>query len=207
MRPLTHAHVFTLLVPWPSNKVWDWRHSNELRPTDLSSVHVLLCSRYFKNCLTFSFHIADIYSSWHYLNLIRSRWWLAEYCCHGNLLSNIACVHDISKTVQDLAFILHRSSPHTTQKAADLEYQPLVVLARNAEYKLKLQTTWKYIICCSVGLTTKNRQIIFCIWCLLNPEVEVHSRAEKLCKELMHWQWTEEKQVSMRQTNKNIADR
>ena len=35
-----------------------------IRPTtDRSSVHVLLCTRYFKNLGTFSFHIADVYST------------------------------------------------------------------------------------------------------------------------------------------------
>ena len=40
---------------------------------------------------TFHFHIADIYSSWHYLNPIRSSLLLAELCCDGNCLGNSLC--------------------------------------------------------------------------------------------------------------------
>ena len=96
--------------------------------SDSPSVHVLLCTRYFKNRCTFSFHIADIYCSRHYLNLIRSRLWLdEEICCHGNHFGNLARVRNISKAGQDFAFIFHRSIPHSTQKTGELENQLLVL--------------------------------------------------------------------------------
>ena len=83
---------------------------SSVRP-DRSSVHLLLCSRCLKNRWTFRFHMTQIYSSWDYLNLIRSRRWMVELCCHGNHLGNLARVHDIWNSVQYFAFIAHRSIP------------------------------------------------------------------------------------------------
>ena len=114
---------FLLPPPLQQGRIWGtlkWAPTD--KPPDHPSI-VILCTWYHKNLWTFSFHSADIYSSWHCLNLIRTRRWLAEYRCHGNHLGNLACVRDILKTVQDLAFTLRRSIPHTAQKAGDLEHK------------------------------------------------------------------------------------
>ena len=117
---LHHLHrskseVFTTFVtiavrtifhcPCPSDTL-KWPPSD--RPTDRSSAHVLLCARYLKinkqtnkNTLNSSLsYCRYIHSSWHYLNLIRSRLWLAELCCHGNQLGNFgSCTQYFKKTV------------------------------------------------------------------------------------------------------------
>ena len=95
----TFLVCLSFVVPCPSDKVGDGGHQNVLRPTDHPSLFFCLRNTYFKNYWTFRFHLVDVDSSWHYLNLIRSRHWLAELCCYGNHLGNLACVRNISGIV------------------------------------------------------------------------------------------------------------
>ena len=81
---------------------------SSVRPTDrpIMCPHTFVSvMRYFKNRWTFIFYIANNYSLWHYLNLIRSRLWLVQFCCHSNHLRDLVCARDVSKTVEQFTLI------------------------------------------------------------------------------------------------------